>query len=117
MPRGQRRSPSGQSAPQRYAIPGRRVGTQIYTVAGFFTNGSTASPAIIDALRQMRYDPQPLVGDPQEHQPSAQERADIEAANRLLGLDLLEDGRTRLQHEIDKGMRDYTVRLRKASYF
>lgn len=107
MPRNQPRSTG---KPRRYVVDGIRKGSGIWTVAGFFTNGALTSVKVADALKAMGYEPRELAeGESGEPESAEADEEEIDAANRILGIDRLEDGRTRLQSEIDKGTRDFTT--------
>lgn len=100
MPRGQRKPKPDEHVRRRWLIPDARPGTGFLTSAGKFVNGEIpANPGIVPALRAMGFDPVVCTEDDLRPDPllTEQERAERAAANRMLGIEPLENGKTRLQ--------------------
>lgn len=97
-----------------YCISGLRIGVKIWTPTGFCINGGIEEREHIEYLREETgYKLKRCAGVP-EWKPSEEELAEIDAADRMLGIHRGESGTTAVERAIKKGMRDWLAPLRKA---
>jgi hypothetical protein len=99
-----------------YAIGGFRLGMRFLTSAGLFVNGGPAPKAILAALKGSGFSPKVCTDSTIAPSSMSQEREEMRAANRTLGIDEVEGGKARLQADIDKGMREVLAPLRKSTH-
>lgn len=93
-----------------------RLGVKILTPHGFVRNGEIERQDHRQYLtKEMGYCLERCNGVP-EPQPSDDEIKQMIEADRMLGIHRGESGKTRLETDIKKGMRELTAPLRKKTY-
>lgn len=97
-----------------YRILGMRLGVQVSTASGMARNGDLTAHQR-DELKAAGYRLIPCDGVP-EAVPTSQEREEMAAANKLLGVATREDGRTVTERQIEKRMSDILKPLTKKFY-
>lgn len=98
-----------------YRVDGIRLGTKVYTPTGFVLSGAIPEDdnEAIKYLREIGYKLKRCRGIP-ERKPTEVEIAEMEAADKYLGIHRGPSGTTRLEREIKRGKRDLLAPLRKA---
>jgi hypothetical protein len=96
-------------------VTGLRLGVRLFTPSGLVTNGEITSKTQVEYLKGIGYRVESCAGVP-EAVPTAAEREEIAAADRLLRRNTGDDGRTQLDKDITKGLSQLLAPLRKKTY-